>query len=556
MKKVIIILICILVSGVSALAQFAINTDESNPDNSAMLDVKSASKGILIPRMTFTERDAILNPANGLMVFCTNCGLDGSLSIYSNNLWRTFAPCSNSAPTAGTHVAGNTSIVWNWNAVPDATGYKWSASNNYANAIDMGILTSKTETGLSCGNLYTRYLWAYNSCGVSALVTLTQATSGTISTPVAGNHVPDFSSIIWNWSSVIGADGYKWSTTNNYANAIDMGTNLTHTETNLSCGTLFTRYVWAYNSCGYSTPATLSSSTLPVPPTPDAGTHAPTYTTIVWNWTPVTGAVGYKWSTQNQFSGATDMGTLTTKTETGLVCGTNYNRYVWAYNTCGPSIPVTLTQSTSACFVCGDNLIINHLVSGGVAPVDKTVTYGTVTNIPGETTKCWITKNLGATQQATAVDDATEASAGWYWQFDKKQGYKHDGTTRTPNTTWISTTGGTNNWLDANDPCILEFGNGWRLPTGTEWINVDAATGGNWTTWLDPWNSNLKMHTAGDLRYTDGTLLNRGGSTGYGYYWSSTYYSTTSGKTLYFNTTTCAVLNNIKANGYTVRCIR
>ena len=87
---------------------------------------------------------------------------------------------------------------------------------------------------------------------------------------------------------------------------------------------------------------------------------------------------------------------------------------------------------------CGDPLTINHLVSGGVAPVDKTVTYGTVTNIPGETSKCWITSNLGADHQATAVNDATEASAGWYWQFNRKQGYKHDGTTRTPNTTWIT----------------------------------------------------------------------------------------------------------------------
>ena len=46
--------------------------------------------------------------------------------------------------------------------------------------------------------------------------------------------------------------------------------------------------------------------------------------------------------------------------------------------------------------------IINHLAANGVAPVDKTVTYSTVTGIPGEPTKCWITSNLGASQQATA----------------------------------------------------------------------------------------------------------------------------------------------------------
>ncbi len=78
---------------------------------------------------------------------------------------------------------------------------------------------------------------------------------------------------------------------------------------------------------------------------------------------------------------------------------------------------------------CGSSLTINH-VAGVVAPVTKTVTYGTVTNIPGETSKCWITSNLGADHQATAINDATEASAGWYWQFNRKQGYKHDGTTQ------------------------------------------------------------------------------------------------------------------------------
>jgi uncharacterized protein (TIGR02145 family) len=59
---------------------------------------------------------------------------------------------------------------------------------------------------------------------------------------------------------------------------------------------------------------------------------------------------------------------------------------------------------------CGSPITINH-VAGVVAPVTKTVTYGTVTNIPGETSKCWITSNLGASQQATAVSDAAEASA-------------------------------------------------------------------------------------------------------------------------------------------------
>jgi len=53
-------------------AQVGINTDGSQPDNSAMLDVKSTIKGLLIPRMTIANRDVISNPATGLLVFCTD----------------------------------------------------------------------------------------------------------------------------------------------------------------------------------------------------------------------------------------------------------------------------------------------------------------------------------------------------------------------------------------------------------------------------------------------------------------------------------------------------
>ena len=48
---------------------------------------------------------------------------------------------------------------------------------------------------------------------------------------------------------------------------------------------------------------------------------------------------------------------------------------------------------------CGLPFTISH-TAGTVAPVDKTVSYGTVTNIPGEETKCWITSNLGADGEA------------------------------------------------------------------------------------------------------------------------------------------------------------
>ena len=47
----------------------SINNDGSPPNASAMLEVKSTSKGMLIPRMTSAERTGIANPAAGLLVY-------------------------------------------------------------------------------------------------------------------------------------------------------------------------------------------------------------------------------------------------------------------------------------------------------------------------------------------------------------------------------------------------------------------------------------------------------------------------------------------------------
>lgn len=198
-----------------------------------------------------------------------------------------------------------------------------------------------------------------------------------------------------------------------------------------------------------------------------------------------------------------------------------------------------------------DSIVVNH-TAGAVAPVNKTVTYNIIGSVPGALNLLWIDRNLGADRVATAVNDTTEASSGWYWQFNRKQGYKHDGTTRTPNTTWISYISDNSNWTTANDPCAIELGEGWRLPTNAEWTAVDAA--GSWNNSTDTYNSKLKLHTAGYLSFTNGSLFNRGS---YGYYWSSTQFSTANGWYLYF-TSSLSLMDNssLRGNGQSVRCVK
>ncbi len=71
MKKI-TILIAILFPAMLFAQSVAINTDASAPDNSAILDVKSNAKGILMPRLTTLQRTSIAGPAIGLTVFDMN----------------------------------------------------------------------------------------------------------------------------------------------------------------------------------------------------------------------------------------------------------------------------------------------------------------------------------------------------------------------------------------------------------------------------------------------------------------------------------------------------
>ncbi|MBK7175277.1 MAG: hypothetical protein IPH84_19130 [Bacteroidales bacterium] len=173
-------LLTFLILGITGFAQVGINTDGSLPHNSAMLDVKSTGKGVLLPRMTYNELVAISSPAEGLMAFCTDCGPSstGTLVIYSSGIWNTLnVNCLTPIhPIAGLHGVTSYQVLWVWSTVPGATGYKWNTWNNYSNATDMGTTTMKMETGLACNTAYDRYVWAYNACGQSEPVILNQTT--------------------------------------------------------------------------------------------------------------------------------------------------------------------------------------------------------------------------------------------------------------------------------------------------------------------------------------------------------------------------------------------
>lgn len=87
MRKLTLLLLLTFIAATSALRaqNVAINETGALPDASAMLDVQSTTKGLLVPRMTAVQKSAIVAPATGLMIFQTD-GVPGYY-YYNGATW-------------------------------------------------------------------------------------------------------------------------------------------------------------------------------------------------------------------------------------------------------------------------------------------------------------------------------------------------------------------------------------------------------------------------------------------------------------------------------------
>ena len=656
--------------------------------------------------------------------------------MFINNVWQIFNPSCLAplAPEPGIHDSAETQIIWKWHTVGDATGYKWNTVNNFAGAIDMGTATTKTETGLTCNTKYTRFAWAYNTCGPSGSTPLIKSTTiaGAVSvaisvssneicsgstvlftavptnggpqpfyhwtvngetvginsstysyapanndhvictltsnascvtgnpaisntiimtvfpnlpvsltispsanpfcagnsvtftampvnggsgpltqwyvngsvvqgesnptftygpangdvitcklystvvcpsvypalsnpiimtvhtvpvSPSEGIHIPSTDQIEWHWSTVTGAAGYKWNTINDTASAINMGTLTTKTETSLSCSTAYTRYAWAYTSCGNSTPVTLKKTTSINPPAPVSGTQVPLQNVITWHWTTVAGATGYKWNTIDNYATAIDMGTATSKVQTGLICNTNYDSYVWAYNACDRSTPVPLNTTTSVCT--------------GVPCVGiPTVSYGGKTyNTIQLGTQCWFKENLNiGTRINGSLLQTNNSTIEKYCYGDLESN--------------CADYGGLYQWNEmmqyVTTPGVQGIcPQGWHIPTDADWSAAASFHGGESITggkmkstgtiedgtglWHFP--NDGATNEYGFLAFPAGYRYYDGGSfyvPGYaGYWWSSSDFGTnyTSTRYIIFSQDNLYKSNYNKDYGFSVRCL-
>ncbi len=84
----------ILLSSLGASSQVAVNITGNNPDASSGLDVNFPDKGLLIPRMTQSQREGISQPASSLLVYQTDAdtGYYFNYGTPSSPDWRQLVP--------------------------------------------------------------------------------------------------------------------------------------------------------------------------------------------------------------------------------------------------------------------------------------------------------------------------------------------------------------------------------------------------------------------------------------------------------------------------------
>jgi len=230
---------------------------------------------------------------------------------------------------------------------------------------------------------------------------------------------------------------------------------------------------------------------------------------------------------------------------------------------------IALAGSVNA-FSCGDSVIFTYRGSQ--------VTYGSVEN--PTTGECWLDRNLGASQMATAYDDYLAYGDLFQWgRLDDghqtivwASSTSYDGTEQTRETSTNSpgdvpghddfilesvypydwrAPQNDNLWQGVdgiNNPCPI----GWRLPTYAEW----EAERVSWTDGNDrvgAFGSPLKLTVAG-YRYDIDGAVNGAGSPGH--YWSSTT-SSEKARYLYFVGVggNAYVGSYNRARGLSVRCL-
>ena len=119
MKKYFLLLITVALANLLVAQNAGIGTNNPNP--SAKLDIASTNSGLLVPRMTTSQRNLIVNPAKGLLVFDSTTS---KFWFYDGSSWSRVQNQNNVrfgfdlAQSSTTSASYNIPFVNNYNLAP------------------------------------------------------------------------------------------------------------------------------------------------------------------------------------------------------------------------------------------------------------------------------------------------------------------------------------------------------------------------------------------------------------------------------------------------------
>ncbi len=233
----------------------------ANPDTSAALEISSTTAGLLYPRLTQAQRNAIAIPASGLTIYntTTNC-----LELYAAGGWMPISCACTAAPATPLGISGSfvvcpgVPVTYGVAATYGATSYNWTVTGDAGAVVTPSTNSASVVITFSnAGSAAVVHVSAQNACGTSGLfnqpVTSSTTSAGTpvLNDPTVGTNT----SFTISWTAAANATGYYLdvATDPNFLsfqyNALNTGNVTSYNITGLnSCVTYYVR-VRAYNAC-------------------------------------------------------------------------------------------------------------------------------------------------------------------------------------------------------------------------------------------------------------------------------------------------------------------
>ncbi|MCC6601065.1 MAG: hypothetical protein IT223_10380 [Crocinitomicaceae bacterium] len=182
-----------------------ISDNSGIPDPSAMLDIISTSKGVLMPRLTESERDAIADPADGLLLFNTS---SGCFNFWFANSW--FEWCGKCIPVNEINlqplsqtVCINSNVQFSSGGYGNGLTYQWQLStdngsswNDISNSITYSGAQMATLTVNNVPETFNNYQYRLRIVGICSDDISDAATLTILDTPTGVTAGTDQSEVI------------------------------------------------------------------------------------------------------------------------------------------------------------------------------------------------------------------------------------------------------------------------------------------------------------------------------------------------------------------------